>query len=92
MYLSYIVGAVLVEGQQAVQILSGIGRFLERSHPEELRRIGGQVADVLADTGNDLLLGAVDLTDKAGSIVVDGHGAGGLLGQMRLGRDQRRRT
>ena len=60
-------------------------RLLGIVHAEELGIVGGQHINVLANAAEHAFLVAVDLTEEAGLIVVDGDGARNIGLEVLLG-------
>ena len=85
----HIVAALLVEGHDGVQVVRVEQGLLGIVHAEELGIVGGQHINVLADAAEHAFLVAVDLTEEAGLIVVDGDGARNIGLEVLLGLNER---
>ena len=85
----HVVGALLVERNDAVEVVGVEQGLLGIVDAEELGIVSGQHVDVLADTGEHALFIGVDLAEEAGLAIVDGDSAGDVALEVLLRLDER---
>ena len=85
----HVVGALLVERNDAVEVVGVEQGLLGIVDAEELGIVSGQHVDVLADTGEHALFIGVDLAEEAGLVIVDGDSAGDVALEVLLRLDER---
>ena len=87
--LDHVVGALLVERNDAVEVVGVEQGLLGIVNAEELGIVSGQHGHVLTDTGEHALFIGVDLAEEAGLAVVDGDGTGDVALEVLLRLDER---
>ena len=87
--LDHVVGALLVEGNDAVEVVGVEHGLLGIVNAEELGIVSGQHGHVLTDTGEHALFIGVDLAEEAGLAIVDGDSAGDVALEVLLRLDER---
>ena len=85
----HVIGALLVEGNNAVEVVGVKERLLRVVNAEELGIVSGQHVDVLADTGKHALFIGVNLAEETGLAIVDGDGTGDVALEVLLRLDER---
>ncbi len=88
-HLVEVVHLLLVEGNQAVEILGAEGGLLGLGHPEKFGVVGRHVLHVVLEAVQHFGFLLVDIAEKTGLVVVDLHRSGGFDLELLGCRDQR---
>ena len=85
----HVVGALLVEGNNAVEVVGVKERLLRVVNAEELGIVSWQHVHILTDTGEHALFIGVNLAEETGLAIVDGDGTGDVALEVLLRLDER---